>query len=97
MTRLSILISLFLLISGCGAETPTDLAASPISNSSHQVSERVTLAGKLNPEALKRLAGEGALVIDVRGLDEGIAAEQAMLEGLQGHYAHLPVPRKAPS
>lgn len=97
MIRLSIFISLFLLISGCGTETPGDLAASPISDYAHQVSERVTLAGKLNPEALESLAGDGALVIDVRGLDEGIAAEQTMLEGLQGHYAHLPVPRKAPS
>ena len=65
----------------------------PISEYELQVSDQVTLAGLLDAKALKQLKDDGAVVVDLRTLPEGVIDESSSMQKADISYYNLPIGR----
>ena len=87
MTKALCSILIGLTATACNLTPAADLSPQQLA-----VSERVTLAGALNPDAAKSLARTGTLVVDLRGVDEEgreRAARAMIAAGVR--YQNIPV------
>ncbi|MFV2089721.1 MAG: beta-lactamase hydrolase domain-containing protein [Pseudomonadales bacterium] len=75
-------------MAACGASSQT-----PVSAYELQVSDRVTLAGLLDAQALPQLRDEGVVVVDLRTAEEGVAEEATQMKQAGITYYNLPVGR----
>ncbi len=65
----------------------------PVSAYELQVSDRVTLAGLLEAQAVPQLQDQGAVVVDLRTAEEGVAEEAEQLDRAGITYYNLPIGR----
>ena len=78
---------------------PTMALASerPVQPEPQQVSQWVTLAGRIDHYSAESLKRDNTLVIDLRLAEEGLADEQDRLAKASVAYVHLPTERKVPN
>ena len=79
-----------ILFQSSPAASTTELPM-PLSRQVLKVSDRVTLAGQLNPQIIDALKQNKTRVIDLRTIDEDIALDQKKMHEAQIDYIHLPV------
>ena len=78
-----------ILFQSTPAVSTTELPV-PLSKQVLKVSDRVTLAGQLNPQVIDTLAQNKTRVIDLRTMEENIAFDQEKMQEAQIDYVHLP-------
>ena len=91
------ILKLTALVALLGAGVTQLRAEEAVSQQTLRVTPEVTLAGALAPEAIQTLAASDALVVDLRGAEEGSAVEARAMALAGVDYVHLPQTAQPPA